>query len=295
MTEEAYRLVRVAFGQGDPTRGDVNRRVEGRRTAAAELVGVDELLELRDRSTRRLQIAGGHGDLDLRRKPTDPRQRFLDLVECARDSRNGRLELPFRKVEQCEAGLGVGSELVRTRVRLLGGSEVAEPTADLADLVVAARGDVALEILELVAGRRRDLLGGLEIAPEPHDLRTVDATGAGEAGHVEPVTPAVGRLRPLRGPANVTDVLARADRHAVDERGRVSLELAADRGRRALVDELEPLLDLTHLDEHTPLGDEREHLRVSITEAPCELVCALEARERFRIVPFREHRLTLPG
>src|SRR4029450_13262597 len=170
------------------------------------------------------------------------------LVDCPRDPRNGRIELPFRKVEQCEAGLGVGSELVRTRVRLLGGSEVTQAAADLADLVVAARSDVALEVLELVAGRRRDLLCSLQVAPEPHDLRTVDATGAGKAGHVEPVTPAVGRLRPFRRPANVTDVLARADRHAVDERGRVSLELAADRGRRALVDELEPRLDLTHLD-----------------------------------------------
>jgi hypothetical protein len=182
-------------------------------------------------------------------------------------------------------------QLVRARVRLVGSGEVAEPAANLADLVVAHGRDVALEVVQLVAGRHRDHLRRLEVTAEPHDLGAVDAAGAREAGHVQPVAPAVRRLGPFGGPAEVTDVLARADRHAVDERRRVRLELAADCRGRALVEELEPLLDLTALHERAPLAGEREHLRVPVAEAPCELVRVFEVFDRRGVISLGEHRM----
>ena len=121
---------------------------------------------------------------------------------------SGGIDLSLREAEQRQTRLGAGSELVRTRVRLVGGSEVAAPAANLADLVVAQCSDVALEVVELVARRHRDLLGCLEIAAESHHLRAVDAAGAGEAGHVEPVAPAIRSIRPFGGAAEVADVLA---------------------------------------------------------------------------------------
>src|SRR6187200_2110195 len=105
----------------------------------------------------------------------------------------------------------------------------------------------------------------------------MDAAGPWKAGHVEPVTPPVRRFGPLGRPAEVTHVLARADRHAVDERRRVRLELAADGCGRALVEELEPLLDLATLHERAPFAGQREHLRVTVSEPSSQLVGALEA------------------
>src|SRR5262249_12209318 len=136
MAKAANRLVRVSLGECDPTRGDVNRGVERRSAAAAELVRGDELLELGERSARRLQVPRRNGDLDLSRKPPDPSERLLGLGERTRDPRDGRVELPFGEVEERKAGLRRGAELVRPRVGLLGGREVAQPATDLADLVV---------------------------------------------------------------------------------------------------------------------------------------------------------------
>ena len=107
LTEPADGLVRVTLGERDPSGGDVDGGVERGSSAAADLVGVDDLLELRGRRTRRLQVSGGHRDLHLSREPPEARERFLDLLERARDSRDGRIELPFRKAKQGKARLGV--------------------------------------------------------------------------------------------------------------------------------------------------------------------------------------------
>ena len=147
----------------------------------------------------------------------------------------------------------------------------------------------ALEVVELLARRHRLLLRAGPVAAQPHDLGAVDPARAGEAGDVEPVAPAVRHLRPLGGTAVVAEVLAGADRDAVDEPGRVRPQLAADRRRGRLVEQREPVLDLAGLDERAALSDEREHLRVAVAEALAELVRPAEVRERPRRPP-AEHR-----
>ena len=66
-------------------------------------------------------------------------KRLLGIVERAGDSRDRGVDLPLGEAEQGEARLRVEPELVRRSVRLVRSGEVAEPTADLADLVVPAR------------------------------------------------------------------------------------------------------------------------------------------------------------
>jgi len=88
---------------------------------AADLVGAHELLELSRRGARRLQISGGYRDLHVSRESSKPRERFLDLLERACDSGDGRIDLPFRETEQCKSRLRVMPQLVRARVRAVGG------------------------------------------------------------------------------------------------------------------------------------------------------------------------------
>ena len=137
-----------------------------------------------------------------------------------RDARDRAVDLALGEPQEREPGLGVAAPLVRRRVRLLGAGEVPAATADLADLVVPAGGDAAVEVAELLArGDGLQLRRG-PVAPQAHDLRAVESAGAGEAADVGLVAPAVRGLGPLRRAPEVADVLAGADRHAVDDPGR---------------------------------------------------------------------------
>ena len=279
----------VALGELDPAGGDVDRRVECRRPTAADLVRVDDLLELVRRRAGRLQVACRNRDLDLRRQTPQARQRLLGIVERAGDSRDRAVDLPLGQAEQGEARLWVEPELVRRSVRLVCSGEVAEPTADLADLVVPAGRDGALEVVELLASLHRLLLGADQVAAKTHDLGAVDTARSRKAGDVEPVAPPVRHLGPLGGTAVVAEVLARADRDAVDEAGRVRPQLAADGGRGCLVEEGKTLLHLAGLDERAALSDEREHLRVAVAEALAEFVSTAEVLERLGQISPAEH------
>ena len=148
--------------------------------------------------------------------------------------------------------------------------------------------------MQLLAGRQRELLRFREVASKPHDLRPVDAARPREAGDVEPVAPAVRRLGPLGRAAVVAEVLARADRDAVDDRGRVGPQLAADRGRARLVQQGKPLLDLAAPHESAPLADECQHLRVAIAEAATELEGAVEVHDRRPQIVSCEHGVDRP-
>ena len=111
------------------------------------------LLELARGGPRGPQVAGGDRDLDLCRKVPEARQRLLDVLQRPRDAGDRGVDLALGEAEEREARLRVASQLVRRAVRLLRSGEVASPAADLADLVVAAGGDAAVEVVELLAGR----------------------------------------------------------------------------------------------------------------------------------------------
>jgi hypothetical protein len=152
-------------------------------------------------------------------------------------------------------------------------------TADLSDFVVPARRDEAVEVLELLAGGERGLLGLGPVAAQAHDLRAVDAAGTREAVHVRLLAPAARRLRPLGRAAEVAHVLARRDRHAVDEPRRERAQLAGDRGRARLVKDREPGLDVPPLHERPAPADERQDLRVPVAGVSRDVVGSLELGE----------------
>ena len=135
------RSVRVALGELDPAVREVDGRVERRRPAAADLVRVDDLLELVRRGARRLQVAGRDRDLDLRGQAPQPRQSGSWASSSARrDPRDRGVDLALGETQEREARLRVAAR-ARSAVRYASSAagEVAAATADLADLVVAAR------------------------------------------------------------------------------------------------------------------------------------------------------------
>src|SRR6187200_494229 len=254
----------------------------------ADLVGVDDLLELRGGRAGRVQVAGGERDLGECGQHPDALQRLVHLRETARDTGHRAVHLSLGQLEEGQTGLGRTTELVRGAERLLGGREIAATATDLADLVVAARGDEAIEVVDLLAGRERRLLGLGPVAAQAHDLGAVNAAGTGEPVHVLLLAPAAGRLRPLRGAPVVADVLAGRDRRAVDEPGCVRAELAGHGRRAGLVEDREPLLDVAPLHERPALADERQDLRVTVACPSGDLMGPLELREGVVDVALRE-------
>ena len=193
-----------------------------RRARFADLVRVDDALAPRPTAARAVSTSPAASAISTcagRRR----RRKSGSAVSCSVRviPATAAADLALGEPQEREPRLRVAPELVRRRVRLLGAREVAAPAPDLADLVVAVGGDAAVEVVELLAGGERLRLGRGPVAAQPEHLGPVDPAGAGEAGDVELVAPAVRRLRPLGRPAEVAEVLARADRDAVDEPGRV--------------------------------------------------------------------------
>ncbi len=284
------RRVPVPLGEDDLPEGEVNQRVVRSRAPPADLVRVDDLLGLGRRAPRRLEIACRDRDLDVRRQAPEPEQRISRVLETPGYARDRGIDLALREPKQRETRLRLAAQLVRHAVRLLGAREVAAPPADLSDLVVAARGDRAVEVVELLARGDGLRLGSRPVASKAERLRPVDAAGARKARHVELVAPTIRGIRPLGGSPVVADVLAGADREAVDDPGRVRSQVAAHRRGGRLVEEPKPLVDLALLDVGATLAGEREHLEVAVADARRRLVGALEELERAPVVPFREER-----
>ena len=206
---------------------EVHHGVERRGPALADLVRVDRLLHLVRCRARRLQIACRNRDLDLRGEPAEPEEGALCFLQRALHSGQRGIDLALGEPDEREPRLWLAAKLARDAIRVLRSHEVAAAAADLADLVPAGGGDHLVEVLELFAGRERLRLRRRPVAAQAHRLRAVHPAGAGETRDVQRVAPPIRRLRPLRCSAVVADVLARADRDAVDEAGRVSADVTA--------------------------------------------------------------------
>ena len=118
----------------------------------------------------------------------------------------------------------------------------------------------------------------------------MDAAGAREPRDVELIAPAVRDIGPLGRPAVVAEVVAGADRHAVDDRRGVRLELAAHGRGGRFVEQLQTRVDLPALHERASLSHEGKHLRVAVSEAPAELEGTVEVGDRGREVALGEER-----
>ena len=83
--EVAGGAVPILLKERDLPESEVNDRVERRRALVADLVGVDELLELRRGRAGRRDVRRGDRDLYQGRERSDACERLLELPECSVD------------------------------------------------------------------------------------------------------------------------------------------------------------------------------------------------------------------
>src|SRR5262249_1420901 len=118
----------VLLGKFDLPEREVDGRIERRGAPIADLVGVDELLELRGGRAGRRDVGRCQSDLDERRERPHARERFVSLSERTIDPGQGTLHLALRELQKRETGLRGTSELVRGAVGIFGGGEVPSTT-----------------------------------------------------------------------------------------------------------------------------------------------------------------------
>ena len=151
----------------------MNGCVECGGPASADLVRVDDLLGLVHGRARRLEIAGGDRDLDLRGKAAEPVERLGCLLERSADPGDCGVHLALGEPDEREPRLRLAPELVRDAVRVLGSRQVTTTPPDLADLVVPGSRDHLMEVLQLFGcGERLRLRrrpSRLEVAWPLHD------------------------------------------------------------------------------------------------------------------------------
>jgi hypothetical protein len=217
-------------------------------------------------------------DLDARRQQADSPQRRLRVSEGRSDRGMSRVDASTRQVDERDSRLWFLSEPASFLERLLGSVEVAEATADLADLVEApARGRLHRERHQLIEPRARLAFGVGKRASQSHDLGAVHAADAGKSRHRLALTPARRGLGPLAGAAIVCDRPADADRDAVNASCGERRQLAGNRGDGGLVREREALFDLRLHHEAPTLKDESERLEVTVAEPSADVECTPRA------------------
>ena len=223
------------------------------------------------------------------------RQRVRGVVS-ERSAQRGRGlgSLALGQPQQRLTRLGVSPELVCFSIRLFGCVEVAASPPDLADLV-EARGRRE-RVVGLEVGARIDglALGLVPLAAQPEDLGAVHATASREAARLLDVAPAVRCLGPLTGAVEVADTLGAGDRHAVDDRRRVRIELAGQRRGRCLVEQREPGIQLSQVDQASAVGDECQRLEGGVAKALADVECTLCLGDRLVERPHDLSRLDRP-
>src|SRR3990172_2269740 len=108
------------------------------------------------------------------------------------------------------------SQFVRLPEGFFGGGEISDAKPDLPDLIERGRRIAQVELHQLAAGAPGLLLRIAPGPPQAHNLSPVDAAHARKASDRLPLTPAFGRLRPVRGAPVVGHVAAGRDRVAVN-------------------------------------------------------------------------------
>src|SRR5215213_2706425 len=147
------------------------------------------------------------------------------------------------------SGLGIVTMLVGFAEGLLGLREVAEAKSGLPELVEGRPGDSRAPGAQLLAGAAGELLGLVEPALEAHDLGVVHPAHSREGGHGVRVAELGSSVGPLRRRVEVGHLPAGADRVAIDDEGRIGVELASESSCARLVEEKLALGDLALFEE----------------------------------------------
>ena len=243
-------------------RGGSRRRERGR----AEVLRCS--VQLLDVGTCLLEVLHRERDLDGHgQKPRAP-EGVVRLVEGTPKAASRGIRLALGETEERSSRLRVAPELVRLLKGLLRSLLVAKAEPDLPDLVHRLSGRDEVEALDLHERSPRLFLGLGPRAAETDDARSLDAADSGEARDRLPLAPLASAVRPVAGAPVLRELVAHGDRVAVDDGGRVRLELAAHRGRRRLVDERPPLVQGARGDEEPALEVKPQGLEVAISVAP---------------------------
>ena len=154
---------------------------------------------------------------------------------------------------------------------IAGLDEVATIEPDFADLVERLGRVVRLEVTDLLVGIASFLFGLLPGPSESNHTGPVDAAHPGEPGDGLALTPAPGRVGPIAGSLVVGDLLAGADRVAIDGPGRERSQLARQRGHGRLVEQSHPFAELTLGDKGKALVLEAKRHQVLVAKPGADL------------------------
>ena len=169
----------------------------------------------------------------------------------------------------------IASKLAGLSKGVLRSRDVSHPKADgpylvegLADVVHPIEGP---QLLRPAARRLLCLSPG---SMKREDFCLVDPTVSGRERLVRmPFSPSPGRVAPVAGTAEVSDLAAGRDGVAVHRSGGIQPQLAVDRGEGGVVDEGEAGGHLTALHHCDALIDGADGLQVGVAHAGAELDC----------------------
>ena len=181
------------------------------------------------------------------------------------DLRVGREGISLREPEECDPRLRIPSGLARSEEGILGTLQVPHPKADRPQLAERPSRDGSGERTNLFARSASLAFGIVPRAPEPQDLGAVHATHPLEGAERTVRGPLLHRLGPLIGPVVLGERLEGTDRAAEQDHRGHPVQLARHRGDRRLVQERQPLLDLSEQDQRASLrvGGERARRRIA--------------------------------
>src|SRR5439155_15258153 len=117
--------------------------------------------------------------------------------------------------EQRQTGLGLDPELGGPGEGILGALEIAQATANLADIAEPERGVEEVDARQLGARLTGFLLGLLPFPAQLEDLCSVDPAETGEGAERMGCRPHRADVRPLRGAPEIAQLLTGADQAAV--------------------------------------------------------------------------------
>jgi hypothetical protein len=244
-------------------RDDSRRQARARLQREARHGGRDgpELVEVRPRGPRLAEgrERPGH-ELEERRAPGRARDRDLPQRALQVIARAGGIAGVQAQRADADGGqrvaVGLGEELGGLGDAALAPTQLGQPDHGLRAPVRAHRGQVGERLQELALGP------GPVAVPHQHRGVVGPADPVDEAD-AHPAAERLHRAAPLRRAVVVAHALARVDQVAAGPAGRRELlVLAAERGRRRLVEAAHAVGDATLVDDREPLGCEAEHLEV---------------------------------
>ena len=277
--QQRDRPVRMSIGEEHRATGLVGPSLETGR-----LVGLPDLLEPAGRRLRRREVAGREPDLHLGAQQATAENGLATAAATASLTADRSRGSPADSCRSAETGLWVAPEPGGAGEVCRSPAGYAADPAHLAELVLDL-GDGGDVQVGQVGGHLRGLpFGRSPRALDREKLNPVRATDAHEHHRVgELLDRALGVPGPLAGAGNVHQVDARGHDRAVDVAGPVRRDPFGDDGQHRLVEQSEPVTQVSASDLGESLAEQAESRERLVTElgakaleVPCARRCLVE-------------------